>query len=130
MPDPSLPSRKSRPTVFLIEDEPELRRSLQLLLQGRGFAVRAFASPQALLADPALLAADCLIADYRMPELDGLELMAALRERGWRAPAILITAFPSASLVAQAVDLGYTEVLVKPFLDRSLVTALTQLVGT
>ena len=49
--DPSLPPRKSRPTVFLIEDEPNLRRSLQLLLQGRGFAVRAFASPQSLLAD-------------------------------------------------------------------------------
>jgi FixJ family two-component response regulator len=127
--DPDSWRRNHRQKILLIEDEPELRRSLQLLFHGRGFAVRAFASPQALLADPALLEADCLIADYRMPELDGLHLMSELRQRGWSGPAVLITAYPSAELTAQALELGYSEVAAKPFLDRSIVGTVTRLLA-
>ena len=119
--DPDSWRQDHRQKIFLIDDEAEVRRSLQLLLEGRGFAVRAFASPQALLADPALLEANCLIADYRMPELNGLELMRELKQRGWSAPALLITAFPSAKLTKEAQELGFTEVVSKPFLDRSFV---------
>jgi FixJ family two-component response regulator len=125
--DPDSWRRDHRQKIFLIEDEPKLRRSLQLLFEGRGFAVRAFASPQALLADPGLLEADCLITDYRMPELDGLALMRELKKRGWSAPAILITAFPSAELTEQALQLGFTDVMVKPFLDRSIASAVKRL---
>ena len=121
MVDPTPLRQSRRQKILLIEDEPDLRRSLQMLFEGRGFAVRAFASPQALLADPGLLEADCLITDYKMPELDGLGLMHELKKRGWSAPAFLITAFPSAGLSAQALQLGFTEVVTKPFLDRSIV---------
>jgi FixJ family two-component response regulator len=127
--DPDSLRRDHRQKIFLIEDEPELRRSLQLLFEGRGFAVRAFGSPKALLADPALLESDCLIADYRMPELDGLQLMSELKERGWSAPAVLITAYPSADLTEQALERGYSEVATKPFLDRSIVGIVKRLLA-
>jgi FixJ family two-component response regulator len=126
-PGPRRPDR--RPKLSLIEDEAELRRSLQLLFEGRGFSVRAFTSGQALLADPGLLEADCLIADYRMPELDGLALMGELKKRGWSAPALLITAFPSAQLTRQALELGFDEVVAKPFLERSIVSVVTRLLS-
>ena len=128
--DPDSWRRDHRQKILLIEDEPELRRSLQLLFEGRGFAVRAFTSPQALLADPGLLEADCLIADYRMPELDGLQLMGELKKRGWIAPALLITAYPSTELTARALALGYSEVAIKPFLDRSVVGTVKRLLAS
>ncbi|HQR88626.1 MAG TPA: response regulator, partial [Caulobacter sp.] len=66
---------EGRARLLLVEDDPGVRRSLQLLLHGRGFEVRAYASGLALLADPTALDAVCLVSDYRMPEIDGLLIL-------------------------------------------------------
>lgn len=120
---------EGRARLLLVEDDPGVRRSLQLLLRGRGFEVRAYASGLALLADPTALGAVCLVADYRMPEIDGLLILRRLRELGWQGQALLITAFPSARLVDQALAAGYSRVIEKPLVEAALVDAVQRAVA-
>lgn len=120
---------EDRARLLLVEDDSGVRRSLQLLLHGRGFEVRAYASGLALLADPTALGAVCLVADYRMPEIDGLLILKRLRNLGWRGQALLITAFPSARLIDQALAAGYGRVIEKPLVEAALVEAVERAVG-
>jgi FixJ family two-component response regulator len=120
---------EARARLLLVEDDPGVRRSLQLLLRGRGFDVRAYASGLALLADPTTLGAVCLVADYRMPEIDGLLILRRLRDLGWRGQAVLITAFPSAHLIDQALAAGYSRVVEKPMVEAALVDAVERAVA-
>jgi len=120
---------EGRLRLLLVEDDPGVRRSLQLLLRGRGFEVRAYASGLALLADPTALEAACLVADFRMPEIDGLLILKRLRDLGWRGQALLITAFPSAGLVDQALAAGYSRVIEKPLVEAALVEAVERAVA-
>lgn len=109
----SLPS-DGRPRIALVEDDIEVRRSLQLLLYGHGWDVRAFSSSQAVLDDPKANDAVCLVADYRLPEIDGVELLRRLRQCGWQGQALLITGYPSPELESAARDAGYAHVMEKP----------------
>lgn len=120
------PSR-DKSQVLIVEDDPAVRRSMQLLLQGQGFDVRAYGSAEALLADGAFEQSCCLIADYKMQGLDGINLLSRLRERGWQGKAVLVTAFPSSQLADQAIAAGYTAVFEKPLRERSLVEAIRRL---
>jgi FixJ family two-component response regulator len=117
---------KSR--ILLVEDDPGVRRSLQLLLQANGFDVRAYASGAILLADETSLDAACLVADYRMSDCDGVETLQRLRARGWAGPAILITAFSSADLTVSAKQAGFYTVLEKPLRKHRLLAVVEQLV--
>jgi FixJ family two-component response regulator len=119
-----------QPRILLVEDDPAVRRSLQILLQARGYDVRAHATGATLLADPMADASVALVADYRLTGLDGIEVLQALRAQGWAAPAILITAFGSADLTARATTAGYAAVIEKPLRDQLLVTTLAQLTLT
>ena len=121
-------SQQGRPQVLLVEDDHGVRRSLQLLLRGRGLDVRAYASGAALLADPRALSAACLVADYRMPEMSGFDVLRGLRDLGWKGRALLITGFPSAELVAQARQAGFGHVVEKPLVDSVLVEAVERMI--
>lgn len=118
-----------RPRLLLVEDDAAVRRSLQLLLRARGFDVRAYAAGAALLADPLVSDACCMVADYRLEEIDGIELLARLRDKGWAGPALLITGFASADLTARALAGGFSQVLEKPFYDHALADAVARLTG-
>ncbi|MBO9707417.1 MAG: response regulator [Caulobacter sp.] len=124
-----LPSSPRRPRLLLVDDDAGARRSLQLLLSGRGLEVRAFGSGRDLLADPLACEAEVLVADYRMPDADGLELIVGLRKRGWSGRALLITGFPESGLHAKAASAGYERVLEKPLVDAALVRAVDGLLG-
>lgn len=117
----------SRQRVLLVEDDTAVRRSLQLLLQARGFDVRAYAAGDTLLLDPSSQQAAGLVADYRMAGIDGLGLLSTLRQRGWTGRAVLITAHPSDALTARALALGYDAVIEKPFRRGALGDAMTAL---
>jgi FixJ family two-component response regulator len=113
-----------RPLVLLVEDDDGVRRSLQLLLTGRGFRVRSFATAGPALADAEAREASLLVADYRLPDGDGVALLAALRARGWDGRAVLTTAFPSRTLEEAARAAGYAAVLEKPLRHQELLGAL------
>lgn len=122
----SSPSAASpvRPQLLLVEDDDGLRRALQLFLHNKGYDVRAFRSAAHALADKQVERANTLVADYRLPDSDGVVLLQSLRARGWAGRAILLTGFPSPGLAASARDAGYGAVLEKPVPHHRLVAAI------
>lgn len=122
-----VPETAEVPTILLLEDEPAVRRSLQLLLRGSGFDVRSYAFSSALLADPRAPNAAVLIVDYRLPDGDGLSVARALRQAGFAGQAILITAHPSREVAAMAQAEGFSRIFEKPLASRVLVEAVADL---
>jgi len=114
----------SRPMVLLVEDEDGVRRSLQLLLAGKGYRVKAFSAAEAAIADPASRDAAILIADYRLRDSDGVRLLTALRQRGWHGRAILVTGFGSKEIDRAAHAAGFEAVIAKPMRHQELLAAL------
>ncbi|MET4897413.1 response regulator [Sphingomonadaceae bacterium jetA1] len=110
--------------ALLVEDDAGVRRSLQLLLHWRGFDVRSHAGAASLLASDDAAAADILIADYRLPDGNGVDLLHRLIERGWSGRSILITAYADAALRQAAQDGGFHTVLEKPLRPQVLIAAL------
>lgn len=115
------------PSVLIVEDDPGVRRSLLLLLQGRGFAAKAWSTADPALAEAARAAPDCLIVDYRLDGSDGIAMLASLRANGWEGPAILISAYGSGELSARALGAGFSLILEKPLREHELVDAVTRL---
>lgn len=112
-------------TIFVVDDDPDVLLSLQFLLETEGFRVRTFASGQALLESGLPGRIDCLIIDYKMPNMDGLDLVRQLRAREVRAPVVLITGYPFDGIEAKAAASGVRHVVLKPHIDESLLTHLT-----
>lgn len=113
-----------RALLVLVEDDVGVRRALQLLLQGQGYVVHSFASAQPALADPETMNARYLVVDYVLPDDNGINLVQALRDRGWQGVAVMITAFASEAVLAAARKAGLSAVLDKPFRDSQLLAAL------
>jgi FixJ family two-component response regulator len=120
-------SCNGRPKILLVEDDAAVRRSLQLLLSSRGYDVRSYGSSIALLADTANRTAVCFVADYRMPEQDGISVLRTLRGDGWKGSAILITAFPSPDVARRALAEGFDLVLEKPLRGSAIADAVSRL---
>lgn len=118
----------SAPVLLLLEDDPAVRRSLQMVLQGHGFLVRAYASAAMLLADHGLAEAACLVTDYRLADRSGIDVLTTLRERGWPGPAILITGHGSRDLGQKALNAGFAHIFEKPLRQFSLAKAAERLV--
>ncbi|RIA46368.1 response regulator receiver domain-containing protein [Hephaestia caeni] len=127
---PQLPNsaEPERPRVLLVEDDSAVRRSIQLILQARGYDVRAFSSGALALADPSATEAACLVTDYRMVGMSGLDLLRGLRAAGWWRPAILITAHRNDTIEDLAGTL-FDEILEKPLLDRRLCACVDRATG-
>jgi len=100
-----------------------------LLLSGRGVEVRAYGSGKDVLSDPLTRDARALLSDYKMPDVDGLTLIAALRASGWPGRAIMITGYPHAELTAQALAAGFESVLEKPVSETALLLAVDRLMA-
>src|SRR6185503_17199763 len=115
----SLPPRKSM--IYVVDDDYDVRTSLRFLLETEGFDVRTFRSGSALLGSSTRNRADCLVIDYKMAELDGLELVQRLRRLQVSTPIILITGYPDADISAKASSAGVRQVLLKPNLEDSLI---------
>jgi two-component system response regulator FixJ len=81
--------------VFLVDDDDGSRSALMFLLEAEGFAVRTYCCPEQLLNEGEISGEDCLVTDYNMPGMNGLELVSALRDKGISTPAILVTSDPN-----------------------------------
>ena len=107
--------------IYVVDDDYDVRTSLRFLLETEGFEVRTFRSGSALLGSSTRNRADCLVIDYKMAELDGLELVQRLRRLQVSTPIILITGYPDADISAKASSAGVRQVLLKPNLEDSLI---------
>jgi FixJ family two-component response regulator len=119
------PAVDLRHIVLLVDDDQAVRESLKFTLEVVGFEVRAYDSAGQLLDDASIPRSSCLVTDYHMPGLNGLELVAKLRERHVSLPAVLVTALPSEDLRSRAAEAGIA-LLEKPLLDNRLVDSIQQ----
>ncbi len=110
-----------RKFVQVVDDDPAVCDSLKFMLELEGLAVQTHASGKSLLADTRLSAADCLIVDYRMPDMDGFGVLSGLAAQSITVPVILITAPVSEALRRRAAQHGVFSLLEKPLLDNVLV---------
>lgn len=110
--------------VLVVDDDEAVRHSLKFALELEGLDVRLYEGGAQLLGDAALPLTGCLLVDYCMPDMDGLQLVAHLRDRDVALPAILITGRPSSNLRQRAADAGFSRVVEKPFEDSSLLDGI------
>jgi FixJ family two-component response regulator len=108
-----------QPTVLVIDDDPAVRGSLQFCLEVRGYRVRTYSCAADILNDSNIPVCGCLVIDYRLPDINGIDLLAALRQRNVMLPAILVTTHPSASVRARAEATG-VQIVEKPLLNEAL----------
>jgi two-component system, LuxR family, response regulator FixJ len=120
------PSKRSM--IYVVDDDHDVRSSLRFLLETEGFDVRTFRNGASLLGSPARDRADCLVVDYKMAELDGLELALRLRRLDVITPIILITGYPEPNIAAKARSAGVCEVLLKPNLEGNLIDCVRKLI--
>ena len=111
----------TRAMIYVVDDDTDVLGSLQFLLETDGFSVRTFKSAAALLKDDASDEADCFVIDYKMPNMNGLDLASRLRNRDIAAPIILITGYPDETIPEKAATVGVSQVLRKPHLEESLI---------
>lgn len=110
-----------RETVVVVDDDAAVRAALKFALEVEGFNVLLYDGPRAILAADKLPERGCLVVDYRMPAIDGIELIVELRRRNVVLPAILISARVTKGLRDLARGSGLTRVLEKPLSDSALV---------
>jgi FixJ family two-component response regulator len=105
--------------VFVVDDDPAVRNSLQFALELEGYAVRTFADAEQLLGRTDRERPCCLVIDYGLPGSNGLELLRSLRQQDVAAPAILITSHPNRLLRERAEHAG-VPIVEKPLLADTL----------
>jgi two-component system response regulator FixJ len=110
--------------VIVVDDDAAVRQSLKFALEMEGLDVRLYESGDQLLADTDLPATGCLVVDYYMPTMNGVELMERLRRRAVKLPAILITARATKDMHKRAAHSGFRQVLEKPLEDSTLVDSI------
>ena len=116
--------------IYVVDDDYDVRTSLRFLLETEGFDVRTFRSGVALLASSTRNHADCLVVDYKMAELDGLELAHRLLRLQVSTPIILITGYPDENISAKASSAGVRHVLLKPNLEDNLIDCVRKAIDT
>jgi two-component system, LuxR family, response regulator FixJ len=118
----------SRGLVFMVDDNDGFRNSTRWLLEGHGYQVEAFASPRHFLAYLQSWPDDepqaCVLLDVRMPEMSGLEVQDALRQRGSNLPIVFISGHGDLALAVETMRKGAAHFIEKPFGDEALVHAL------
>lgn len=110
--------------VIVVDDDAAVRDSLKFALELEGMAVRVYRCGRELLDDPDLPPDGCLVVDYAMPAMNGVELVDCLRQRDVLLPAILITSKASHALRDRAHRAGIGRVLEKPLDDSSLADSI------
>jgi two-component system response regulator FixJ len=110
-----------RKLVLIVDDDQAVRDALQFALRLEGLCVHAHSGGAALLADPDLNQAGCVILDHRMPQMDGFALLRNLQVQNPDLPAIMLTSHATPRVRARADAAGVRQVLEKPLLDNALI---------
>ena len=113
-------------TVFVIDDDGDVRASIQRLLKTVGLRGEGFASAQEFLRQNMPEGPSCLILDIRLPGMSGLEVQRKLIDAGLSIPIIFISAHADVDVAVRAMKFGAVEFLTKPFRPQELVDAVQQ----
>ncbi len=114
----------SSATVFVIDDDLEVRDALQLLMESVGLVVETHGSAQAYLDQFEPERAGCLVVDVRMPGMSGMDLQARLTAERLHPPIIIITGHGDVPMAVRAVQAGAVDFIEKPFNDQALLDSV------
>ena len=120
----------TRPTVFVVDDDPSVLRALTRLFTAAGFEARAFASPKAFLEQHDPATPGCLVLDLALPGLDGLQLQQVLTASGSARPIVFITGRGDIPTSVRAMKGGAADFLTKPVREEDLLTAVRSAIET
>ena len=123
MHDPS-----SAPTILVVDDDPHILLALRIMLQARGYTVRAVPNGPSALAAAQDVRPDAIVVDLAMPRMDGVEVIEKLRV--WtRIPIIVLSAHTDEANKVRALDAGADDFVDKPFGNEELLARIRSLVG-
>lgn len=116
----------SKPTVYIVDDQASVRNALSEMLSVFGYRVEAFGSARDFLAQGGRERSGCLVADVKMPGMDGIELMAEVNRLAIPLPVILISGHADVPMAVAAIKAGALEFIEKPIDDKQLVAAINR----
>jgi FixJ family two-component response regulator len=110
--------------VYIVDDDESVRTALSRLMRSAGIDSRAYESSEHLLRDVGNESYACILVDMTMPRMNGLELIAQLKEKGSKIPVIALSARDDDEIRQMAKDLGVRFFLRKPVDDQALIDAI------
>jgi FixJ family two-component response regulator len=113
-------------TVFVVDDDADVRASIQGLLKSVGLRSQCFGTPQEFLRNKRPDEPSCLVLDVRLPGVNGLDFQHELANAGVQIPIVFITAHGDIPMTVRAMKSGAVEFLTKPFRDQDLLDAINQ----
>jgi|SRR5579871_1881534 len=116
------------PVIVVVDDDAAVRGSLKFALEIEGFAVRTYPRGDKLLDDGSCADCVCFIIDQKLPGMNGLDVVAALRRQRIAAPVILITSQPTNMVQQRAAQAG-VPILEKPLLGNALIDRVRDAIG-
>ncbi len=108
------------PTVYIVDDDPDMRDSLRWLFRTVGIDSVAFPTAEQFLSAPRAEGPSCLVLDVRMPGTGGMDLFEAMIARGYMIPVLFITAYADVPMAVRALKSGAVEFIEKPFNGQAL----------
>jgi two-component system, LuxR family, response regulator FixJ len=114
------------PMVFVIDDQEAVRQALGEMLKVFGYTVETFASADAFLEQLSEPRAGCIVADVRMPGMDGIELVRELARRNIHLPIVLISGHADVPMAVAAIKAGAEDFIEKPVDDAQLLAAINR----
>jgi two-component system, LuxR family, response regulator FixJ len=116
----------TRPAVYIVDDQPAICVGLSEMLNGFGYEVETFTSARDFLVRAEDLRPGCLVAEVRMPEMGGIDLLLELERRCIRIPVVLISAFADVPTAIKAIKAGAEDLIEKPINAAQLISAINQ----
>ncbi len=112
--------------VHLVDDDEAIRRSASFMLRTSGYLVKTYASGVELLKEAKEIVPGCILLDVRMPEMDGLEVQQALKDKGVLLPVVIMTGHGDVNVAVQAMKAGAVDFIEKPFEKAVLLSAIDE----
>lgn len=121
---PGSKASNSTPRVLIVDDDAAVRESLQMLVRVAGWESEAFTCAREFLARPRVVAPSCLVLDFVLPDLHGLQLQQRIADEGIDIPIIFVTAYGDVATAVEAMKAGALGMLTKPLSEDELLSAI------
>jgi len=119
----------SGPIVAIVDDDEAVGNAIEVLMRSIGLVARAFSSAEEFLRSSELSRTGCLVVDFDMPKMNGIDLHNNLSRLGKGIPTVLITAYPNDYVRARALQAGISCYLTKPFDEGELLNCIQTAMG-
>lgn len=116
----------TEPTVYLVDEDPDFRKYLQVLLSSVGYKVKTYATGNLFYTDYLPGKSGCLVLDIQLPNLSGFEIFKQLERRGIRLPVIVVSGKADVSMSVRVMKEGVIDFLEKPFNDESILKSIRE----